>query len=480
MQGLFAFLTERWDGKGRLGRAAGTRSRCRCGSSTSRGTPRSSACSAARERAARTVVRERAGDAFDPAIATLLADEAAEILALDRRGSAWDETARLRAVARADARGRRAIDRGARGDGRLRRPRLAVPSSATRRVSRISRRRPRGAAGSGAASVARVRRAGARPRPRAGRGPRRASGRSRARSTPDEWEQVRLHAYHTERVLARSPFLATLAPFAGAHHERLDGSGYHRGATAAALTAPSTPARRRRRLPRDDRAATAPAALTAERAAETLRRGVPRRAASTPTPSPRCSTRRASRSRGIERPAGLTEREVEVVGLLARGLQTKQVARMLGISPKTADHHIQNAYAKIGVSTRAAATLFAMEHGLASWENSRLARARAAAPSVLERRFTTAGGVADAHGGGSAWRPSRCSDPTRDSRTAPFLEAEQVALGVLRPPSHVRASSRLDSPRVPPPCPRGRLGRARAARPRHGGPRLVGVARLRS
>ena len=59
----------------------------------------------------------------------------------------------------------------------------------------------------------------------------------------------------------------------------------------------------------------------------------------------------------IGRPAGLTEREAEVVALLARGLQTKQVARRLGISAKTADHHIQNAYAKIGVSTRAAAAL---------------------------------------------------------------------------------------------------------------------------
>ena len=69
----------------------------------------------------------------------------------------------------------------------------------------------------------------------------------------------------------------------------------------------------------------------------------------------------------IERPAGLTEREVEVLRLLARGLQTKQIAATLGISPKTADRHIQNTYGKIGVSTRAAATLFAMEHGLMAW-----------------------------------------------------------------------------------------------------------------
>ena len=78
----------------------------------------------------------------------------------------------------------------------------------------------------------------------------------------------------------------------------------------------------------------------------------------------------------VERPAGLTERESEVVGMLARGLQTKQVARALGISAKTADRHIQNAYAKIGVSTRAAATLFAMEHGLVAWGELPISRSR--------------------------------------------------------------------------------------------------------
>jgi len=63
-------------------------------------------------------------------------------------------------------------------------------------------------------------------------------------------------------------------------------------------------------------------------------------------------------------PAGLSERECEVLGLLARGLATKQVARRLGISPKTCDHHIQRLYGKAGVSTRAGATMFALEHGL--------------------------------------------------------------------------------------------------------------------
>ena len=66
----------------------------------------------------------------------------------------------------------------------------------------------------------------------------------------------------------------------------------------------------------------------------------------------------------IRRPAGLTDREVEVLGLLARGWATKQIAARLGISVKTADRHIQNIYGTIGVSSRAAATLYAVENGL--------------------------------------------------------------------------------------------------------------------
>jgi len=69
-------------------------------------------------------------------------------------------------------------------------------------------------------------------------------------------------------------------------------------------------------------------------------------------------------SRNRETVAGLSEREVEVLRLIARGYTTKQMAEMLVISAKTADRHIQNIYDKIGVSTRAGATLFAMENNL--------------------------------------------------------------------------------------------------------------------
>jgi HD-GYP domain-containing protein (c-di-GMP phosphodiesterase class II) len=177
---------------------------------------------------------------------------------------------------------------------------------------------------------------------------------------------VRLQPYHSERVLARSEFLAALAPVAGAHHERLDGSGYHRAAVGAELALPArllgaADAYHAMTEPRPHREPIAPA-----RAAEILSEhaSAGRLDAGAVMAVVEAAGQRAPR---IERPAGLTEREAEVVGMLARGLQTKQVARALGISVKTADRHIQNAYRKIGVSSRAAATLFAMEHGLVAW-----------------------------------------------------------------------------------------------------------------
>jgi DNA-binding NarL/FixJ family response regulator len=63
-------------------------------------------------------------------------------------------------------------------------------------------------------------------------------------------------------------------------------------------------------------------------------------------------------------PAGLTDREVDVLRLCARGLTNKEIATRLEISTKTAGHHLQHIYGKIGVTTRAAATLFAMRNGL--------------------------------------------------------------------------------------------------------------------
>jgi HD-GYP domain-containing protein (c-di-GMP phosphodiesterase class II) len=183
------------------------------------------------------------------------------------------------------------------------------------------------------------------------------------RLSADEWEQVRLHPYHTDRVLTRSPFLAPLARIACSHHERMDGSGYHRGLNAASLpptarllaAADAYRSKIEPRAYRDALDAQEAAATLANKANEgrfdpEMVAAVIAAAGLEPPP--------------MERPAGLTEREAEVVGLLARGMQTKQIARSLDISVKTADRHIQNAYRKMGVASRAAATLFATDHGL--------------------------------------------------------------------------------------------------------------------
>ena len=53
--------------------------------------------------------------------------------------------------------------------------------------------------------------------------------------------------------------------------------------------------------------------------------------------------------------------------MVAKGLQTKQVGHRLGISAKSADRHLQNAYAKMGFSTPGSGRAVAIQHGLTSW-----------------------------------------------------------------------------------------------------------------
>jgi HD-GYP domain-containing protein (c-di-GMP phosphodiesterase class II) len=182
-----------------------------------------------------------------------------------------------------------------------------------------------------------------------------------------DWERVRLHPYFTERVLARSPALAPLGQLAGLHHERLDGSGYHRAATATQLSVAA-------RLlaaadvyhalvePRPHRMARTP-----EQAAQQLRddafagRLDPTAADAVLIAAGHHNRRRTT---GTSYPAGLTEREVEVLRLVARGLADKHIAEQLVISERTAHHHVEHIFDKLCVSTRAAAAFFAMQHDL--------------------------------------------------------------------------------------------------------------------
>ncbi|HEY3261503.1 MAG TPA: HD domain-containing phosphohydrolase [Pseudonocardiaceae bacterium] len=362
VRNLFVHLTERWDGKGQ---PAGLRGQDVPLPLRIVHIARDAALQrlVGGEDYAARVVRERAGGAFDPVIAARLADEANDILALDGERSAWDEVLHIEPTPRPVLRGE-AIDRalGAMGDFADLASRYLVGHAAG--VAELA-----GAAAVRAdlpaADVVAVRRAAlVHDVGRVAVSVR--IWQKAAPLTPDEWEQVRLHAYHSERVLCRSPFLAALARIATFHHERLDGAGYHRGAAAAALTSAArllaaADAYHAMIEPRPHRDALAP-----EEAAKLLEQEA--HAGRLDADSIAAVLEAAGHSSPhIARPAGLTDREAEVVGLLARGLQTKQIARALGISVKTADRHIQNAYAKIGVSTRAAATLFAMQHGLATW-----------------------------------------------------------------------------------------------------------------
>ena len=228
VQVMFAGITERWDGKGEPGRAAGAEIPLAV-----------RIVHVARDAAfqrmlggdefAVRVVRGRAGAAFDPAIAARLADDAAEILALDADSSAWEEVLDREPAPRLMLEGE-AIDRALAGMGDfadLACPYLvghtagvaALASAAAERCGLAEAERTTLRRAALVHDLGRIAVAVAiwqKPSP----------------LSPDEWERVRLHAYHSERILCRSPFLAALAPTASAHHERLDGSGYHRGRRA--------------------------------------------------------------------------------------------------------------------------------------------------------------------------------------------------------------------------------------------------------
>ncbi len=178
--------------------------------------------------------------------------------------------------------------------------------------------------------------------------------------TTTEWEAVRLHPYHSERILGRSPALAGIARLAGMHHERPDGSGYHRGAPGSMLDTSA----------RILAAADAFHALTEERphrpahstneAARTLEAGA------FDADAVRAVIEAAGERPGRRptRPAGLTERELEVLHLLVRGRSEKEIAHDLVISGSTVHTHVVHIYGKASVSTRAGLSMFAMEHDL--------------------------------------------------------------------------------------------------------------------
>jgi HD-GYP domain-containing protein (c-di-GMP phosphodiesterase class II)/DNA-binding CsgD family transcriptional regulator len=179
-----------------------------------------------------------------------------------------------------------------------------------------------------------------------------------------ERDQARLHAYHSERILARIPPLAGLAKLAGQHHERCDGSGYHRGATAAQLSMSSrvlacADAYQRMIEDRPYRRA-----ITPTRAADWLEAEARAGRLDADAAAAVIEAMGLPRGNRRPRPADLTERQVEVLRLVSRGLSNSEIAERLVLSRRTVEHHVQDIYLKIGASTRAGAAMFAMQHGL--------------------------------------------------------------------------------------------------------------------
>ena len=187
--------------------------------------------------------------------------------------------------------------------------------------------------------------------------------------TRAEFDRVERHPMLTEQMLRRSPGLAVLNAVAAAHHEKADASGYHKrlrndaaGATPCVLCAADHYVGLT--TERADRAA-----VSADAAAAELRRlasqGVlDHRATQAVLAAAGHDEATAGKATRAQHAGGLSDREVQVLHLAAKGLTTKQIADRLFISPKTADHHIQHVYTKIGVSTRAAAALWAMQNAV--------------------------------------------------------------------------------------------------------------------
>jgi HD-GYP domain-containing protein (c-di-GMP phosphodiesterase class II) len=185
-----------------------------------------------------------------------------------------------------------------------------------------------------------------------------------------EWERVRMYPYLTERMLRQSAALAPLGEIAVQHRERLDGSGYPRGLSGGAISRPArilaaAEAYQAKREPRPHRAARSAADAAADMQAEVRAGRLDAEAVGAVLQA--AGHRLPRRRAGL---AGLTARETEVLVLLARGMSNRQIGARLVISPKTAGNHVEHIYTKIGASSRAAAAMFAVQHGLLPEEKS--------------------------------------------------------------------------------------------------------------
>jgi DNA-binding NarL/FixJ family response regulator len=152
-----------------------------------------------------------------------------------------------------------------------------------------------------------------------------------------------------------------------AHHERYDGRGYPQGTPAASLPIGArilAVADRFDELSHDHAGASRAAEVAlAELVADAGRGLCPDvcRALTGELGAPMVERAAAVAPTW---PAGLTDREVEILRLLARGYSRRRIATELVLSEHTVRHHLEHIYDKVGVGTRVAAALFAVEHHL--------------------------------------------------------------------------------------------------------------------
>jgi HD-GYP domain-containing protein (c-di-GMP phosphodiesterase class II) len=311
--------------------------------------------------AARAVARARSGTQFDPAIVECFCDAAPELLAPLSDTTSWDAVIDAQPGLRqtlSDAELDTALEAIA-DFADLKSPYTMGHSRAVADLAAEAGRR----CGFPVQDIRTLRRAGLVHD--LGRlGVSNAIWDKRGSLTAVERERVRLHPYLTERILSSSAVLAPLGALGAQHHERLDGSGYPRGLKANALS-PSARILAAADVyhamlePRPHRDARSPATAAAELHVQARDGRLDGEAVDAVL-----SAAGHESTRRTVRPAGLTPREIEILRLLARGSLNKEIARRLEITPKTVGNHVEHIYAKIGVSSRAAAGLFATEHGL--------------------------------------------------------------------------------------------------------------------
>jgi putative nucleotidyltransferase with HDIG domain len=181
--------------------------------------------------------------------------------------------------------------------------------------------------------------------------------------SPYERERIRSHSRYTETVLRLSSGLSDLAEVAATTHERGVGSGYHRRLSL-------------------DRVPAAARLVGAADVYVALRSARPQRPAFAGSQAPvellkmvasgeldGRSVDAVLAAAGVQRPRPapsrqLSERELQVIRLVAIGRTNREIGDLLGISPRTAQKHVMNVYAKVGLESRAGLALFAMEHSL--------------------------------------------------------------------------------------------------------------------